>query len=224
MNEYVNKKRLLDELDEYEQTDFTYLDETSNEVMQNIRRLINVLPCVACKETQYINRDKAIDLIQEEPEKAIEILQNMDSEEVVGRFYADDLKRRYAERNCFTCGMIRDEEDMSMPILLFHPEKIRDEVLEENDRYVKLSDMCKILQEYYEVSPDIWQKIRETPSLDLEYEIRKNGYIHINEALDAVDKRVEKLKHEPEFEKKGLPAIIDIMGVKNHLLAINNIN
>lgn len=64
-----------------------------------------------------------------------------------------------AERNCFTCGMVDR-------VMEFNPEKVSDEILEENDRPVMLSDVCKLIQEEWEVNPKQWGKIRSLPSVN----------------------------------------------------------
>ena len=44
------------------------------------------------------------------------------------------------------------------------------------------------------------------------------------EALRCVDDRVNELLKDPEFRKKGYPAIIDIEGVKKHLAKVPTVN
>ena len=62
-----------------------------------------------------------------------------------------------AERNCFTCGM----ENGAMK---FNPENVSDEVIEANDRTVKLSDVCKFVKANFELNPKQWGELRSLPS------------------------------------------------------------
>lgn len=45
-------------------------------------------------------------------------------------------------------------------------------------------------------------------------------YIEREAALKAVDARIEQLKRDAVFAKKGMSGVIDVGGVKNHLLSI----
>ncbi len=63
---------------------------------------------------------------------------------------------------CFTCGMER-VKDEKFPTLVYHPENVPDEVLEANDRLVRLADVCKLIKSEYEMCPHIWGELTRLP-------------------------------------------------------------
>ena len=64
-----------------------------------------------------------------------------------------------AERNCYTCGMV----DGAMK---FRPERVSDETLEEHDRLVRLSDVCKLIQSEWEINPHQWGSLAALPEVN----------------------------------------------------------
>lgn len=101
-----------------------------------------------------------------------------------------------AERNCYTCGMV----DGAMK---FRPERVSDETLEENDRLVRLSDVCKLIQSEWEVNPNQWGKLTELPKVkELEDLTTK-----VFEIIDKID----LYGYLPDEIKEAKQAIQEVM-------------
>lgn len=115
----------------------------------------NCCTFIECSACQFYVDEKCI--IQE-------WIKSLPTADVVERKDFDDVLRRMGERNCFTCGTYREGEYIGMAR---NPEKVTAEELEADDRLVSLAEVCKIIQDTYEVCPRTWQRLRELPSADV---------------------------------------------------------
>lgn len=116
---------------------------------------------------------------------------------------AKEVTNLSTKKDCFTCGMGRDEET-GYPVLLYHPERVMHEVLEANDRAVSLAAVCKLIEETYEMCPRDWQKLRELPSVDREDCVDRYSVLAELDPLSYEYKVVKELPSViPTTERKG---------------------
>lgn len=111
---------------------------------------------------------------------------------------AKEVTNLSTKKDCFTCGMGRDEET-GYPILLYNPEKVMHEVLDANDRAVSLAEVCKLIEETYEMCPRDWQKLRELPSVDRPQKVIAQITFDEEKLHEIVKEVVEHFKEEYEI-------------------------